>query len=173
MQVKVTPLDLNGSKQVLAMVPSDGLYAFDSKTGALLWHRLLGGMDDPTVLKSLAFTVADIDPSPGAEIIALLADGRIAVFGFDGSNMIRTRDLKKYGFGFALEVADLDGDGIAEIAVVADAGLMVLSADTLDVLWSGGFVLPYQPRQSDRHCRRGRRLDAGDRGFVGPLAARV
>jgi len=145
-QVRVASLDLNGSKQVLALVRSEGLYAFDARTGAMLWHRLLGGDDDPTVYKAQAFTVADIDPSPGAEIIALLADGRIAVFDSTGNKMIRAKDLSKYGVGWALEVSDLDGDGVAEIAVVADAGLMVLSADNLDVLWSGGFVLPYLSR---------------------------
>jgi len=132
-QVKIADLDLNGSKQVLALVPSDGLYAFDGRTGALLWHALLGAE---------AFTVADVDPSPGAEIIVTLADGRIAVFDSSGSKLIRAKDLSRFGVGTAVAVADLDGDGVAEIVLVADAGLMVLSTTTLDVLWSGGFVLP-------------------------------
>jgi hypothetical protein len=146
MQVKIADLDLDGSNEVLALVPSEGLYAFDGRTGATLWHRLLGGVDEPTEIKALAFTVADVDPSPGAEIVASLFDRRIAVFDSSGSNIIRAKDLAQSGLGFAVEVADLDGDGSREIVVVSSAGLRVLSADTMEVLWSGGFILPFYSR---------------------------
>jgi len=142
-QVKVADLDGHGSKVVLTLVPSDGLYAFNGASGTLLWHRLLL---DNAETKAIAFTVADVDPSPGAEIIVPLNDGRMAVFDSSGSKILRTNDLSKYGQIYSLEVADLDGDGAPEIVVLADAGLMILSANTLDVLWSGGFALPYYTR---------------------------
>lgn len=143
LQVKVVDLDRNGSKEVLTLVPSDGLYAFDGASGALLWHQVLL---DNVEIKALAFTVADIDPSPGAEIVVPLRDGRMALFDSSGSRILRTKDISKYGQVYALEVADLDGDGAPEIVVLADSGLMILSVSTLDVLWSGGFDLPFYSR---------------------------
>jgi len=147
-QLKVADLELSGVTTVLALVPTDGLFAFDGRTGALLWHSWLGfppaDLDKGTGLdpRATAFTVADVDPSPGAEIIALLTDGRLAVFDSKAANILRSKDLLKFGFGFAVEVADLDGDGIAEIIILSDAGLLVLSSQSLEVLWSGGFILP-------------------------------
>jgi hypothetical protein len=131
-QVKVADLDRNGSKQVLTMVPIDGLYAFNGLTGTLLWHR--------PALQGWAFTVADIDPSPGNEIIVPLLDGHLAVADASGSNTIRTKDLSQFGVMTSVETADLDGDGVAEIILSTQAGLVILSSDTLDVLW-GGFLL--------------------------------
>jgi hypothetical protein len=141
-QVSAADLDGDGAKEVLALVPSEGLFAFNGKTGDLLWLRLLGGPEDNTTVKAYAFTVADIDPSPGLEIIVAAAGGRLLVFDKTGANLIRSTDLGTNGIGSAVAVADLDGDGAKEIVVLASGGLMVLSADKLDVLWSGGFVLP-------------------------------
>lgn len=139
-EVKAADLDLKGTKTVLALVPSDGLYAFNSHDGTLLWHSLLEGPDDPTEIKAVAFAVADVDPSPGAEILVPLADARLAIFD-SGGKFLRAKDLSKYGRGLAVETADLDGDGVLEIVVVTQSGLVILSSRTLEVLWSGGFVL--------------------------------
>jgi len=140
-EVKVADLAGNGSKEVLALVPSDGLFAFDGRNGTLLWTTPLAAESDHLFFKAWAFTVSDIDPSPGAEIIVPLMNGRMVVFDSSATRVLRTKDLSSFGTGLALEVADLDGDGQPEIVVLTQGGLVVLSAATLDVLWSGGFVL--------------------------------
>jgi len=141
-EVRAADLKLDGSKQVLALVPSDGLYAFDGRTGSTLWHSTLGFADPLDTGTAFAFAVADIDPSPGQEIIAPLVDGRLAVFDSSASKIIRTKDLSKFGVAVAIDVADLDGDGVSEIVLSTEGGLVVLASQTLDVLWSGGFLLP-------------------------------
>lgn len=136
-QVRIEDLDRNGVKEVLALVPNDGLYAYDGRNGALLWHRQeLDG--------AWGFTTADVDPSPGVEIVMpLYSDSRLAVLNATGETVLREKDLSKFGAGLAVEAADLDGDGAAELVVVADGVLVVLSAQTLDVLWSGGVLFPW------------------------------
>lgn len=136
-QVAISDLDLNGTKEVLALVPNDGLYAYDGRTGDLLWHRQgLSG--------AWAFTASDIDPSPGTEIIIpFYGKKRLAVFDSTGQSVIREKDLGQFGSGLSVQAVDLDSDGATEIVVVADGALLVLSAQTLDILWSGGRVLPW------------------------------
>lgn len=136
-QVAISDLDLDGKKEVLALVPNDGLYVYDGRTGDLLWHR--EGLSG-----AWAFAVSDIDPSPGTEIIIpFYGQGRVAVFNSTGETVIRQKDIGQFGSGLSVQAADLDSDGAAEIVVVADGALLVLSAQTLDILWSGGFVLPW------------------------------
>jgi hypothetical protein len=149
LEMQVADLKLDGSKEVLVLVPFDALYAVDGKSGAVLWRSTLGrgpasGFNPKSVAWS--FAIADVDPSPGAEIIAGLGTGHLAVFDSSGTNLLRDKDLSKFGVATALAVADLDGDGAKEIVAVMSAGgsLLVLSAGALNVLWSGGFLLPVQ-----------------------------
>jgi hypothetical protein len=136
-QVAIADLDANGINEVLALVPYDGLFAYDGRTGDLLWNRKhLAG--------AWAFTVADIAPSPGSEIIVpIYGDDRIAIYDSTGQTLILEKDLSPYGSGISLQVVDLDRDGERELVVVADLALLILSARTLEVLWSGGTVLPW------------------------------
>jgi len=136
-QVAIRDLNLDGRKEVLAIVPSNGLFAFDGSNGAPLWHR-------ETLTQAWAFTVADIDASPGLEIIVpFYGTGKIAVFDSTGATRLRDKDIQQFGAGLAVQVADLDSDGSTELVVVADEALLVLSSATLDILWSGGSVLPW------------------------------
>lgn len=136
-QVAIRDLDADGTSEVLALVPSNGLFAFDGKSGARRWER-------EGLAGAWAFTVADIDPSAGPEIIVpFYGSGRLAVYDATATTVLRETNLGEVGSGLGVQVADLDTDGSAEILVVADGAVVVLSAQTLDILWSGGFVLPW------------------------------
>ena len=136
-QVAVADLNGDGANEVLALVPYDGLYAYEGRTGNLLWHSSLAA-------KAWAFNATDIDPSPGLEIIVpLYGPGRLVVLDATARTVLREKNLGQYGSGLSVQPGDLDVDGVKEIVVVADGGLLVLSAQTLDILWAGGFVRPW------------------------------
>jgi hypothetical protein len=141
-QLAVADLDRDGTNEVLALVPDEGLFAYSGRAGDLLWHR-------PTPRRAWAFTVADVDPSPGAEIIIpyTIPDSfrdfqRLGIYDATGEKLLREKDMAAYGVCSAAQVADLDGDGQAELLVVSEKGLLVMSPQTLEVLWSGGRIFP-------------------------------
>lgn len=139
-EVRVADLAMDGTTRVVALAPFHGLYVFDGANGDTLWHSDFSSAVG-SVRDAIAFTVGDVDPAPGAEIIVSLAGGQILVVDRNGA-LLRKTDVSKYGDAESLAVADLDGDGEKELIVAADGGLLVLSARTLEVLWDRGRILP-------------------------------
>ncbi len=91
-------------------------YIYAIRSGNVLWRRTI-----PRSLSGLVYAVANIDDRPGVEIIATTL-GMVYVFRPDGS-YVWSREV---GYIKTLSLADITGDGVPEIIIGTDAGLVAL-----------------------------------------------
>ncbi len=137
----VFDVDLDGELEVVAGthrestgVPGIRVYVFDAATGSLEWQGpiLMSGWGSLNFLR-----VANVDADANPEIVVANVGGQ--VFVIDG--VLRTTDTLPDLNVTALETADRNGDGIAEIFVANEQGVVVISPSTGAVVQS---VLPWQ-----------------------------
>ncbi|MCC7333737.1 MAG: putative Ig domain-containing protein [Pirellulaceae bacterium] len=107
------------------------LRAISGKDGAELW----------SVVSPVSFieayggiAIGDIDANGFIEVIAHTVDNRVVAFGHDSTFKWISEPIRGGGIGWgSASIADLDGDGIAEIIV----GATVLNSDGA-IRWEGG-----------------------------------
>ena len=135
-QVLVTPtvadLDLDGTPEVLFTTDAlHRLYVVDGTDGSTLWT-----LDDVYHFSSSP-VVGQLDDDPELEVVVTRSDGRtISVLAHDGSLEAEVNTNRAIGEG-NMAIADLDGDGVAEIVVPGSARIAAYHLDggNLVELW--------------------------------------
>ncbi len=108
----VGDIDRDGVVEILAY-SGYNIYALDGRNGNIKWSKFLG-YDSP--VSGSGINIADIDPTPGYEVLVPLRMEGLKVLDANGNLLWDYRGGQLYGFS----VGDADGDGCSEIVGVED-----------------------------------------------------
>jgi hypothetical protein len=114
--------DSDGNLEIV-VVRADMTLLYDAKTLALEWQA--------TAFGGGQVAVGNIDAEPFPEIVINGDPGRVL-------DARKRQQEYSYlgGFGRAMQIGDMDGDGQAEIALLPDAySVLVIDGETLEELW--------------------------------------
>ncbi|HET9599728.1 MAG TPA: FG-GAP-like repeat-containing protein [Anaeromyxobacteraceae bacterium] len=128
-EMKLADLEGDGSIELVCLAPLSSSYGTSSKVVVLDAATLRARWETPALALGGALAVGNVDADPALEIVT--AGGYV----FDGKTQANEWAYGA-GFGTAVDVGDLDGDGVAEIVGIVDwAAIRVFSATAKSPLY--------------------------------------